>query len=119
MILQRLKGRGTFGNVLQAGKRFSNGPLIVFYRVPEGSATLVGLSLGVGVGKKRCPKAAVRNRIKRLLRVAANQVVKDHADTLAAGEIILLWNANPGHAHEIQLEDVRPLVETLFSKIFK
>ncbi|NQW29123.1 MAG: ribonuclease P protein component [Ignavibacteria bacterium] len=131
MILQRLKGRSAFSEVLQTGKRFTSGPLMVFYRELSDGPGVNQTRIGVAVGKRKCPKATVRNRLKRLLRVAASDFFnqdlgitrdsgfKRESENDAGFDIILMWNANPGHSHQVRLADVFQHVAQVLSKIYK
>ena len=62
---QRLRGRGVFKEVMD-GRARADGPVIAVHARPNGGAAhRIGISIGRRVGA-----AAVRNRIKRLLREA-------------------------------------------------
>jgi ribonuclease P protein component len=62
---KRLRGRGSFKIVLDARARAEGTAIAVHARPNEGSATRLGISIGRRIGS-----AAVRNRIKRLVREA-------------------------------------------------
>ena len=59
----RLAGLGTFKAILDLRVKFARGPLVMFAKPNDLSHPRLGISIGRPVGT-----AAVRNRIKRLLR---------------------------------------------------
>lgn len=67
--LERLKSRKRIDRLFREGKRLSQPPLLVIYRVYPGPQPAT-LQAGVTVRKKQFKRAVDRNRVKRLLREA-------------------------------------------------
>lgn len=71
---ERLKKRKEIEMLFREGKAFSVYPLRIVYRVeqrnPNKTKDQYPVKIGFSIPKKRCPKAYLRNRNKRLLREA-------------------------------------------------
>lgn len=132
-----LKGHGTFDVVFEHGARFayrgvtgfilfrhalallektSEPDAAKFVAIPP-NTVLVGVS-----AKRRTRPAAMRNRLKRILRAAVQNALWDaHAMPFYDGRepfpiaaIVLICNIIPAKPSLLQLADVQPLVERIF-----
>lgn len=111
MILQPLKGHGSFERILKTGRRTTSGPLSLTLGV--GSAETDTIQVGVTVPRRNVSSAVIRNRIKRLLRVAINQTVQEQdcrCRMRGVNVIVAIWRSAPPVASLIRLRDVYPTV---------
>jgi ribonuclease P protein component len=137
-ILQPLKGHNAFDVIFRHGARFAYRGVtafIVFREIltPELLAAEPALmrlvdakkecrhTLVIGVSSKRRTRpAAVRNRIKRLLRASVHEVVQHErvsCDGVAA--MVLICNIIPEKPSMLGLGDVLPLVRRIFQNADK
>lgn len=115
-----IKRKKLFEYLFQNGKRFSSGSLrIVAYpsNLKE-TPLLFTINYAVYVPKKQARKAVVRNRIKRLLRVALRKVVsEDLPERFWVIQYLWLgWWSAPMRPCEISLWDVYPVVKNVLSQ---
>lgn len=77
------------------------------------------IRFGVTISKRVAKQAVVRNRVKRLLREAVRQIIKEQyfEERFDFDEIVFVWKINPIKASMIRLEEVKTNVEYLFKKI--
>ncbi|HYF02802.1 MAG TPA: ribonuclease P protein component [Patescibacteria group bacterium] len=115
-----LKGHEAFPKVFKKSKKFTGRDAVLFVEfslLESESDILKTVSLGVGIRKKTARKAVMRNRVKRLLRTAMRNFLKN----MAAGgnvpftAIIAIWQSAPEHPLQLRLEYVEqalwPLLE--------
>lgn len=117
MVLQPLKGHGAFERILKTGRRTSGGPLSLTLGV--GSIETDTMYVGVSVPRRNVSSAVIRNRIKRLLRVAIHQTVQQHdvrCRMRGVNAIVAIWRSAPPHASQIRLRDIAPTVDTTFRR---
>ncbi|MBI2794468.1 MAG: ribonuclease P protein component [Ignavibacteria bacterium] len=114
MVIQPLKGVNAFRTAVKSGRQFSAGPA----RITVASTSLNGIGqiirVAVIVGKRSCPKAVVRVRIRRLLRSAVRDVITKHQDRFrksAIGTVVVAWRSAPASASLIHLCNVEPYVK--------
>jgi RNase P protein component len=72
------------------------------------------IHVAVIVGKRSCPKAVVRVRIRRLLRIAVRDVITEHQDLFrksAINSVVVAWRSAPALPSLIHLGDVEPYVK--------
>lgn len=115
MVLRPLKGYRSFEEVLRSGRRVTSGPLLLAALPSEESATVT--LVGVGVPKRVARKAVMRNRIKRLMRVAVGDCLRDSAQLQPSLRLVLLWRAAPEHPSQIALADVEHHVRRALAKL--
>lgn len=117
MLLQPLKGHGSFERVLKTGRRTSNGPLSLTIGVS--SAKTDTISVGVSVPRRNVSSAVIRNRIKRLLRVAILKSVHEQnvrCRKRGVNVIVAIWRSAPTAASLINLRDVSPIVSAIMKR---
>lgn len=117
MLLQPLKGHGSFERILKTGRRTTSGTLSLTLGV--GSVETDTIHVGVSVPRRNVSSAVIRNRIKRLLRVAIHQTVQQHdvrCRMRGVNAIVAIWRSAPAHASQIRLRDVYPTVNATFQR---
>ncbi len=117
MLLQPLKGHGSFERILKTGRRTSSGTLSLTLGV--GSVETDTINVGVSVPRRNVSSAVIRNRIKRLLRVAINQTVQEHdvrCRMRGVNAIVAIWRSAPPSAALIRLRDVYPTVDAVLKR---
>lgn len=117
MVVLPLKGYNSFDEILRSGRRVSSGPLLLTLNCEETASSY--LYVGVAISKRVAKHAVVRNRIKRLLRVAARNAIREHQEQcqhVLAAQMILIWRKAPSHPMQIQLSDVQPYVSQALLK---
>jgi ribonuclease P protein component len=115
MVLRPLKGYRSFEEVLRSGRRVTSGPLLLAAMPNDGSSDVT--FVGVGVPKRVAPKAVVRNRIKRLMRVSIRACLLESSTLHAGVRVVLLWRSAPKHPSEIALADVQHYVRKGLAKL--
>lgn len=98
-----LKGWKAFDKVFKQGK--ISGSKKITVAITRSDTDM--LQFGVGVSKKICKKAVIRNRIKRLIRESLRQINKEKGLPLELEKIIIFWKDIPESAHKIKLNDVK------------
>ncbi len=119
MNVQPLKGYGSFDEVLRRGIQYAVGPIRLTVLVGEPHQDGDTLRLGVGISKRLARNAVIRNRVKRLLRVAAKAVctqLENHVEQSNITTMILLWRAPVHRSSEISLQTVLPYVHKAVMK---
>jgi|GEM_PF-733736 len=130
LSLKPLKGYNSFGKHFESGKRFfsKNMMLSIIVRSMDSQSITFPFEIGYGVSvrKKVCPKAVVRNRIKRLLREclreesskwhAVNENISCSANYWES--ILLFWNKKIDKPGLIRLADIKKESELLFEKAY-
>ena len=122
-----VKGKKNFDYIFSHSRKFfvnAAGAIVCFKNRAEivdnlNTETLV-LQYAVTVRKKNCRKAVVRNRIKRLLRVAlrelsAQENYKNMLINIKA--LVLVWNSTITHPGLINLKVVKQEIVKLMDKI--
>lgn len=114
MVIKPLKGNNAFRRAVKCGRHFSAGPAraSVASTNKDGAGSIV--NVGVIVGKRNCPKAVVRVRIRRLLRIAVREVITKHQDRFrrsAISTVVVAWRSGPTVPSMIHLADVEPYIE--------
>jgi ribonuclease P protein component len=115
MVVRPLKGYRSFEEVLRSGRRVTSGPLLL--AVLPNPTDLSQAYVGVGVPKRVARKAVVRNRIKRLMRVAMRSAYQRHHAELAGRRIVCLWRQGNEHPASIHLSAVEHHVEQGMQKL--
>lgn len=110
--IRPLKGFDTFKKVFANGKTRSTYKITL--TIEFGTSDI--LHLGVGISKKRCKKAVVRNRIKRLLRVAIRELNEEKQLPENIKNITVFWKIAPKRASLIGLKEVKNELELLLEK---
>lgn len=124
-MIKPLKGKKRFSNAYKLGVNFYDKPAkarvcfknkVCFELAPDEENILF---LGVSVSKRTAKKAVVRNRIKRLLRESVRHVAKEHdkACLEAISSIIIMWYYAPTKPGMIGLNEVLPVIRSLFDNI--
>lgn len=126
-VIKPLKGFNAFKKVFDAGKKFHHehvSAVAIFdndkyrdfkVRTIDDSSVLY---YGVGVSKKVCKKAVVRNRIKRLLRVSINQFFATQSN-INLKYLTLNWRKKVEKPSLISLKDVEPIVNKMLINILQ
>lgn len=117
MLLKPLKGHGSFERILKTGRRTTNGPLSLTLGI--GSVQTDTIHVGVSVPRRNVNSAVIRNRIKRLLRVAIQQTVQQHdvrSRLHGVNVIVAIWRSVPTSASRISLRDVFPVVDATLKR---
>jgi len=115
MVVRPLKGYRSFEEVLRSGRRVTSGPLLL--AILPNQTDEAQAYLGVGVPKRIARKAVVRNRIKRLMRVAMRSAYQRYEMELAGRRIVCLWRHGTDHPAEIHLAAVEHHVELGMQKL--
>jgi ribonuclease P protein component len=121
--LMPLKGFESFKRIFENGKKFYDVNSYTVFKFKSGEAdkfTDIGKCyFGIAVSKRTSKSAVIRNRLKRILRVAVKQAF---ADTLSdktgmnLESIIVSWKKAPKHPALIRLGDILPEIRNLFIK---
>lgn len=115
-----IKRKKLFDFLFANGKRFSLGSLraVIYPLHWKEQPSKATINYAVYVPKKNARKAVVRNRIKRLLRVALRKVAtEDLPERFWVIQYIWLgWLTAPSRPCEISLWDVYPSVKNILSK---
>lgn len=123
VAIKSVKGYNAFSKIISNGKKFKSDDIFmtVIYTGSDFSlqkSSEVGtVYYGVSSPKKLNPKAIVRNRIKRLLRVSIRKCINqnpDYANFLKY--IILIYNKKIQHPGLIKLKDIEPKVNKIINK---
>ena len=143
-----LKGYGAFETVFKHGSRFAYRGVtgfILFRAVVTNAlanasqtksaaefarfAALPENAVALGVAaKRRTRPAAMRNRIKRILRDGARQALRatpelgpqfPNDENVAVAAIVLVCNIVPAKPSLLHLRDVQPLVERIFQNVVR
>jgi ribonuclease P protein component len=142
-----LKGYGAFETVFTHGSRFAYRGVtgfILFRSTIENAssnasqtkaaefarfAALPANAVALGVtAKRRTRSAAMRNRIKRILRAGAREALRatpsfcspDSNDGAAlAAAIVLVCNIVPAKPSLLHLRDIQPLIERIFNNVIR
>lgn len=117
MLLQPLKGHGAFERTLKTGRRTTGGALSLTLGV--GSLETDTIHVGVSVPRRTVSSAVIRNRIKRLLRVAINKTVQEQDGRCrkrGVNTIVAIWRAAPRSASLIRMRDVYPTVDATLKR---
>lgn len=110
--IKTLKGFDAFKKAYLNGKTKSTRKITM--TIVEGESNT--LNLGVGISKKRCKKAVVRNRIKRLLRESIKQLNKERRLNTGIQIMTLFWKIAPNHPMQIRLDEVKSEVDIALGK---
>lgn len=120
--IKPIKGFKAFNNVFNVGKKFrTKDALAVFCKKGTDAinkyADYGTVYYGVTVPKKIAPKAVMRNRIRRILRVSVRESLRSiEYDSLYFDTLIITWRNIPKKANQIHLIDVLPQVNSLIQK---
>lgn len=117
-IVKSLKGYNAFSKVILKGKRIKIKELTSYFIYNDNNVSFLKSSdpniiyIGVTNSKKINKKAVLRNRIKRLLRVAVRQVImKDTEKYKIIKYAVFIFNKKIPYCNFITLKDIVPLVE--------
>jgi ribonuclease P protein component len=110
--IKPLKGYNAFSKAFENGitKSSKKATITIVYGESE------ILHLGVGIAKKRCKKAVIRNRIKRLLRETFRKLNTEEILPDKIAIITVFWKVAPSHPMLINLDEVYSEVSKLLSK---
>ncbi len=126
-VIKPLKGYNAFKKIFDAGKKFYYDDILavaVFdneknrdfkVRAVDETSTFY---YGVGVSKKVCKKAVVRNRVKRLLRVSIKRFFAAHSNQ-SLKYIILNWRKKVEKTGLISLKDIESIVNKVLTNILQ
>ncbi|MCY4160415.1 MAG: ribonuclease P protein component [Flavobacteriaceae bacterium] len=89
--MSRLKGRQTIKLLFSNGQRIQTDDLQLIYKKEPQSEII---RFAVGVGKKEFRSSVLRNRIKRRLREAFQNVYRCHSMTIEPGDYFLLYQSS-------------------------
>jgi len=116
--IQSLKGHNCFNEVFQTGKKFYAKNLfsVVLYHTKLPSAPII--HYGVTISKRLEKKAAVRNRIKRLLRESIRLLIKElkPSSLLNIDRIIFAYQKKLDPTKQITLNEVMPAVRHILEQ---
>lgn len=122
-ILRPIKGRKIFEELFAESSRFYHKDCLALIRFenksnqdnPKSNRIIF---YAVGISKKTARKAVLRNRIKRLLREAIKQLIKENASLFDNIEyMVIIWKWAPEHQKLIRLSDVKPSIEQMLKNI--
>lgn len=113
-----LKGYNAFSKVITKGKKIKTNELTSYYIFNDDKLNFIKSSsqdfvyFGVTSSKKINKKAVLRNRIKRLLRVAARQIIMNNFEKYSVIKYaVFIFNKKIPYINFINLSDIKPLVE--------
>lgn len=124
--IQSIKGKKVFEFVFSSALKFYNKDAAIFVcfksgdiqHTPEENLPFV-ISFAPAVPKRSAKKAVIRNRIKRLLRVAIKEIVLEYAKNDVAINIeylVVVWYSAPSHPGLIGLDSCREVTRTLIQR---
>lgn len=127
--LRSAKGFQAFSNYFRAGKKFSTTRILVSIaprkaqsNTEEGNFSASPcVYFGVSA-KRRTRPAALRNRIKRLLRESLRLLFKERQERgnqFQFESVILIWNDIPKKVSLLSLHDVFPVVQEILESAEK
>lgn len=121
-----LKGHEAFPKVFKKSRKFTEKDAVLYaeFDYPEDNGknetqpedSFKTISVGVTIRKKNARSAVMRNRIKRLLRVALRNVLKEWSSTgnqVPFKALIAVWQTVPEHPMHLRLEHVEPVIQRL------
>lgn len=123
--IRPLKGFNAFNRVYGKGKKFVDRDIlaVVVYNKTRNDDFKIRdvdsseyIYVGVGVSKKVCKKAVVRNRIKRLLRVSVRSYFINQSINCLK-YVTLMWRQRIESSSLISLKDVEPKVHQILNNI--
>lgn len=127
-MLKPLKGHNAFGSHFPGGKRFFGDDMMLSLRLGNSGNTQSEtkiLYFGVSAKKKSCPKAVVRNRIKRLLRELMRQIASGESPAISPEillrweSVLLIWNKRIEKPGLIEFQDVYKAAKPLFDQAIR
>lgn len=110
MTVHGIVGRKQFLTALR-GKRLAAADCLLTIRF--GPTPAKQLSLGIVVRKKTAKKAAIRNRIRRLVRECVRLWAKEHVQEIEHSRLqslIVGWLSAPKHPALIRLADIQTVL---------
>lgn len=121
--IKSLKGYNAFSKVIANGKRIKYNEIVSFFVFKDSELSLLKSSnpyvfyYGVTSSKKVNKKAVIRNRIKRLLRIAIRVIyLKDKDKYNQIKYAIFMYNKSIPYSNYISLTEIIPLVENIMNK---
>ncbi len=124
-----LKGHEAFPKVFKKSRKFTGKDAVLFVQFGSPDTVEIGEDLfktvfvGVTIRKKTARKAVMRNRVKRLLRVAFQNVLKEIFNEYSQPDapfpfkaFIAVWQAVPEQPKQLQLEHVEPVIRQLITQ---
>jgi ribonuclease P protein component len=115
-----LKGHEAFPKVFKKSRKFTEKDAVLFvqFRTQDEiqSGEIAPVFLGVTIRKKTAKSAVMRNRVKRLLRVALRNVLKEITEThgqLPFQACIAVWQRVPERPMQLRLAHVEPVIRQL------
>ena len=123
-----LKGHEAFPKVFKKSRKFTEKDAVLFVQFctkedNSGETELLKtVHVGVTIRKKTAKSAVMRNRVKRLLRVAMRNVLKEIENThghVPFKAIIAMWQKAPERPMQLGLAHVEPVIQQLLSQALK
>jgi len=121
--VKSLKGYNAFSKVIVNGKKIKVDDLTSFFIYNDNKLNFLKSSnpdliyIGVTSSKRGNKKAVLRNRIKRLLRVAVSEfITKDIVKYKIIKYAVFMYNKKIPYSNFVKLSDIEPLVERALNK---
>jgi len=121
--VKSLKGYNAFSKVIVNGKKIKVDDLTSFFIYNDNKLNFLKSSnhdliyIGVTSSKKGNKKAVLRNRIKRLLRVAVREfIAKDVVKYKIIKYAVFMYNKKIPYSNFVKLSDIELLVERALNK---
>jgi len=121
--VKSLKGYNAFSKVIVNGKKIKVDDLTSFFIYNDNKLNFLKSSnpdliyIGVTSSKRGNKKAVLRNRIKRLLRVAVSEfITKDVVKYKIIKYAVFMYNKKIPYSNFVKLSDIEPLVERALNK---
>lgn len=121
-----VKGNSSFMKIINESKKFHSSSAIAFVcfkpckPLAKNDINPEAVYIGVGISKKICKKAVVRNRVKRLLRESIRNGLKNYSESQFIHYIIVLWRKKVTKSKDLNLKivtnEINELLRTVETK---
>jgi ribonuclease P protein component len=113
-----LKGHEAFPKVFKKSRKFTEKDAVLFvqFRAPDEDFSKT-VHIGVTIRKKTAKSAVMRNRVKRLLRVALRNILEEFPEAdFPFKAVIAVWQKAPEHPKQLRLEHVETVIRQLVAQ---